>query len=323
VIGAPGPDQVVWLDGRLVPWRDATVHVTAHHYGVGVFEGVRAYPSERGPAIFRLEDHTRRLFRSAHILGIPIPPEVDRACLERAQRAVVAKNGFRAAYIRPFVFYDGAAGLGLHTHDLTVRVAVVALEWSDRGAYLAGEHAAIGVSARTSSFTRHHPNGLLTKAKANGNYMNSILALAEARAAGADEALLLDQQGFVTEGSGANVFVVQGGALHTPPVASVLDGITRDTIMTLAAELGVPVRERAITRDEIYAADEAFLTGTAAEVTPIRALDGRRIGAGGRGALTERLQSLYLEHVHGRVGAGRGWLTSTEEDKGTWARSAS
>jgi branched-chain amino acid aminotransferase len=309
VIAAPAPDHLVWLDGRFVAWRDAQVHVTAHHYGVGVFEGVRAYPAaDGGAALFRLADHTDRLFRSAHIMNIPIPPQWDRAALNQAQLEVVRRNGLSSAYLRPFVFYDGVAGLSLHTHELTVRVAVVALEWRDDGAYLRAAHGE-GISVRTSSFTRHHPNGLLSKAKANGNYVNSILALAEARQAGADEAVLLDQQGRLTEASGANLFLVQRGALHTPPAVSVLEGITRDTIFSLAADLGIRVVERPLLRDELYVADEAFVTGTAAEVTPIRTADGRRIGAGARGPITARLQALYHEHVRGRATAHRDWLT--------------
>jgi branched-chain amino acid aminotransferase len=303
VITEPSADLSVWLDGEFVPYAEARVHVTAHHYGVGVFEGVRAYRARRGVALFRLREHTARLFRSSKILGIPLPWSAEQ--LNEAQCQLTSKNDLGDAYLRPFVFYDGASGIGLHTNRLVVRTAIVALPWNDDGAHLDPEGAARGVRIRTSSFMRHHPAALLSKAKANAHYMNSILALAEARDSGADDALLLDHEGFVTEASGANVFVVQGRELHTPPRESVLDGITRDTVFTLAADLGLTVRERRMTRDELYSADEVFLTGTAAEITPVRSVDGRMLPST---AVTGRLRATYLEHTRGLAGRDE-WLT--------------
>ena len=302
-------DGVIWLDGELVPWREATVHVLTHtlHYGMGVFEGVRAYDTERGTAIFRLNDHTRRLFRSAHILSMPMP--FDAETLNEAQRTVVRENGLKTAYIRPMCFY-GAEGMGLRADNLKVHVMVAAWEW---GAYLGEENMKHGIRVKTSSFTRHHVNVTMCRAKANGNYMNSMLALNEALAAGYDEALLLDVEGFVAEGSGENIFIVRDGVLYTPDLTSALEGITRDTILRLAAELDIPVREKRITRDEVYIADEAFFTGTAAEVTPIREVDGRTIGEGTRGPVTERLQRYYFDVVHGRYEMHPEWLTPVSD----------
>ncbi len=299
-------DGVIWMDGELVPWREARVHVLTHtlHYSMGVFEGVRAYRAEQGTAIFRLQDHTRRLFNSAHILGMRIP--FTREQIDEAQRLAVRENGLEAAYIRPMCFY-GSEGMGLRADNLRVHCMVAAWNW---GAYLGQENMERGIRIKTSSYTRHHPNITMCKAKANGNYMNSMLALQEALACGYDEALLLDPEGYVAEGSGENIFIVRDGALYTPDLTSALDGITRRTIITLAGELGIPVHEKRLSRDEVYIADEAFFTGTAAEVTPIRELDGRVIGAGRRGPLTERLQSLYFDVVHGRSPAHRGWLTT-------------
>jgi branched-chain amino acid aminotransferase len=270
---------------------------------MGVFEGVRAYRTSLGTAIFRLQEHTDRLFRSAHILGMRMP--FSREDLNEAQRQVVRGNGLATAYIRPLCYY-GSEGMGLRADNLRVHCVVAAWEW---GAYLGAENMERGIRIKTSSFTRHHVNITMCKAKATGNYMNSMLALQEALASGHDEALLLDREGYVAEGSGENVFVVRNGVLYTPDLTSALEGITRDTILVLAAEISVPVREKRITRDEVYVADEAFFTGTAAEVTPIRELDGRRIGDGQRGPLTERLQSLYFDCVHGRHDAHVGWLT--------------
>ncbi len=299
-------DGVIWLDGELVPWREAKVHVLTHtlHYSMGVFEGVRAYHAEQGTAIFRLQDHTRRLFNSAHILGMRIP--YDPAALDEAQRLAVRENGLDSAYIRPMCFY-GSEGMGLRADNLRVHCMVAAWHW---GAYLGKENMARGIRIKTSSYTRHHPNITMCKAKANGNYMNSMLALQEALSCGYDEALLLDPEGYVAEGSGENIFLVRDGALYTPDLTSALDGITRRTIITLAGELGIPVHEKRISRDEVYIADEAFFTGTAAEVTPIRELDGRTIGSGSRGPVTERLQSLYFDVVHGRHAGHVDWLTA-------------
>ena len=298
-------DGVIWFDGQLVPWRDAKVHVLTHtlHYGMGVFEGVRAYKTGQGTAIFRLQEHTDRLFRSAYILNMRMP--YDKSALNEAQRAVVRENGLETAYIRPMCFY-GSEGMGLRADNLKVHVIVAAWSW---GSYLGAEGMEKGIRVKTSSYTRHHVNITMCKAKANGNYMNSMLALNEALSNGYDEALLLDIDGYVAEGSGENVFIVRNGIIYTPELTSALEGITRDTILRLAADIGVPVREKRITRDEVYIADEAFFTGTAAEVTPIRELDGRSIGAGTRGPITERLQSLYFDLVHGRANGYGEWLT--------------
>ncbi|MEW7977562.1 MAG: branched-chain amino acid transaminase [Candidatus Sedimenticola endophacoides] len=295
----------IWLDGEMVPWRDAKVHVLTHtlHYGMGVFEGVRAYETERGPAIFRLREHTDRLFRSAHILGMNMP--FDAETLNQAQVAAVRDNGLKSAYLRPMCFL-GSEGMGLRADNLKTHVMVAAWEW---GAYLGEENLKNGIRVRVSSFTRHHVNVTMCRAKANGNYMNSMLALQEALQNGYDEALLLDTNGFVMEGSGENIFIVRDGVIYTPDLMSALDGITRQTIMTLCRELGIPVVERRITRDEVYIADEAFFTGSAAEVTPIREVDNRAIGSGTRGPITERLQRLYFDQVQGRRDEHPEWLT--------------
>jgi branched-chain amino acid aminotransferase len=296
---------VIWMDGEYVAWRDAKVHVLTHtlHYGLGVFEGLRAYSTDKGTAIFRLKEHTDRLFRSAHIVGMQIP--YDKNTLNQVQQEIVTKNQLKSAYIRPVVYY-GAEGLGLHADNLSVHVAVASWEW---GAYLGAENLERGIRIRTSSYTRHHVNSAMTKAKANGQYINSILALQEALACGYDEALLLDTEGYVAEGSGENFFMVSRGIIYTPELTSALAGITRESIMTLAQELDMPVREKRLTRDEVYTADEAFFTGTAAEVTPIRELDNRTIGDGGRGPITEKLQKTYFDQVQGRRNAHSEWLT--------------
>nr|WP_296759663.1 branched-chain amino acid transaminase [Thioalkalivibrio sp.]TVP76556.1 MAG: branched-chain amino acid transaminase [Thioalkalivibrio sp.] len=298
-------DGVIWMDGKMVPWRDARTHVLTHtlHYGMGVFEGVRAYEAEGGTAIFRLEDHTRRLFNSARILGMKIPYGAGE--ISAAQLAAVRENGLETAYIRPMCFY-GAEGMGLRADNLEVHVIVAAWTW---GSYLGEENMTRGIRVRTSSYNRHHVNVTMCKAKANGNYMNSMLALQEAISCGYDEAMLLDTEGYVAEGSGENIFLVHDGALYTPDLTSALDGITRRTILSLADEEGLKVIEKRITRDEVYIADEAFFTGTAAEVTPIREVDNRPIGEGVRGPITQRLQSLYFDVVKGRHPKHRGWLT--------------
>ncbi len=289
-------DGVIWFDGEMVPWREAKVHVLTHtlHYGMGVFEGERAYHTDKGAAIFRLQEHTDRLFRSAHILNMPMP--FDKETINEATKAAVAENNLDSAYIRPMAFY-GSEGMGLRADNLKVHVMIAAWKW---GAYLGAESLEKGIRIRTSSFTRHHVNITMCKAKANGNYMNSMLALQEALTDGYDEALLLDVDGFVAEGSGENIFIVRNGTIFTPELTSALEGITRDTIFILAAELGYEIKEKRITRDEVYCADEAFFTGSAAEVTPIRELDNRQIGNGGRGPITEKLQSMYFDQVHGR-----------------------
>jgi len=298
-------DGLIWFDGTMSPWRDAKIHVLTHslHYGLGVFEGVRAYQTERGTAIFRLKDHTRRLFDSAKILGMKIPYDAD--VLNEAQCAVVRENHLESAYMRPICFY-GSEGMGLRADNLKVHTAIAAWTW---GAYLGAEGLEKGIRIKTSSFTRHHVNITMCKAKATGNYMNSMLALQEALSCGYDEALLLDAEGYVAEGSGENFFLVRDGIIYTPDLTSALNGITRATVMTLAQELGIEVREKRITRDEVYIADEAFFTGSAAEVTPIRELDRRTIGSGTRGPLTEKLQSLFFDVVHGRHPQHQDWLT--------------
>ena len=298
-------DGLIWLDGEMVPWREAKTHVLTHtlHYGMGVFEGVRAYAAEKGTAIFRLRDHTERLFNSAHILGMAIP--FDRDAIDEAQRAAVRENGLASAYIRPMCFY-GSEGMGLRADNLNVHCMVAAWEW---GAYLGEDNINNGIRIRVSSFTRHHVNITMCRAKANGNYMNSMMALQEAIRDGYDEALLLDAEGYVMEGSGENIFIVREGVLYTPDLTSALDGITRKTVIELADSLGIRVEEKRITRDEVYIADEAFFTGTAAEVTPIREVDGRSIGHGTRGPITERLQRAYFDQVHGRRDDHPDWLT--------------
>ena len=298
-------DGFIWLDGEMVPWRDAKIHVLTHtlHYGMGVFEGVRAYDAEQGTAIFRLEEHTDRLFRSAKILNMPMP--YDKDTINAATLASVRDNNLKSAYIRPMCFY-GSEGMGLRADNLKTHVMIAAWEW---GSYLGDDNMKNGIKVRTSSYTRHHVNITMCKAKANGNYMNSMMALQEAMACGCDEALLLDVDGFVAEGSGENFFLVRNGIIYTPELTSALEGITRETVMQIAAECGYEVREKRITRDEVYVADEAFFTGTAAEVTPIRELDGRSIGNGGRGPITEKLQSLYFDYVHGRKAEHQDWLS--------------
>lgn len=298
-------DGWIWFDGEFVPWREAKVHVLTHtlHYGTGVFEGVRAYRAEDGTAIFRLHDHTKRLFDSAAIIGIKIP--FARAELNEAQCEAVRKNGLETAYLRPMIFY-GAEGMGLRADNLKVHCIIAVWQW---GTYLGEENIRRGIRVKTSSFARHHANAAMSKAKANGHYINSMLALHEALAVGCDEALMLDTDGYVAEGSGENVFVVVDGALHTPDLSAVLNGITRRTVLQLARAEGLDVVERRITRDEVYIADEVFLTGTAAEVTPVRELDGRVIGDGARGPVTERLQMKFFDAVHGRGDAPREWLT--------------
>jgi branched-chain amino acid aminotransferase len=298
-------DGLIWIDGEMVPWREAKVHVLTHtfHYGLGVFEGVRAYKtSKQGTCIFRLQEHTDRLFRSAHILGMSMP--FDKDTLNQAQKDVVRLNGLEEGYLRPMCFY-GSEGMGLRADNLRTHVMVAAWEWPS---YMDPAARDKGIKVRTSSYTRHHVNISMCKAKANGNYINSLLALREAIESGAEEALLLDNEGYVAEGSGENVFIVRDGKIHTPELTSCLEGITRDAIFVLAAELGYKIHEKRITRDEVYIADEAFFTGTAAEVVPIRMLDGRTIGSGSRGPLTEKLQAMYFDSVRGNRDQNSQWL---------------
>lgn len=299
-------DGLIWLDGKMVPWREAQVHVLTHtfHYGLGVFEGVRAYHTEqRGSCIFRLKEHTDRLFRSAHILQMEMPYSKEE--LNEAQRAVVRENGLDEAYLRPMCFY-GSEGMGLRADNLQTHVMVASWDWPS---YMSPEAKEIGIKVRTSSYTRHHVNISMCKAKANGHYINSMLALKEALDSGCEEAILLDNEGYVAEGSGENIFIVRDDKIYTPELTSCLDGITRNTIFALAAEIGYEVIEKRITRDELYVADEAFFTGTAAEVLPIREVDSRAIGAGKRGPLTEKLQTMYFDQVKGRRSENPEWLT--------------
>ena len=297
-------DGLIWFDGEWVDWREAKIHVLTHtlHYGMGVFEGVRAYQADNGTAIFRLEEHTNRLFNSAKIMNMNIGYSKDE--INQAQREAVTKNNLDSAYIRPMCFY-GSEGMGLRADGLKVHTIIAAWEW---GSYLGEDNMKNGLRVRTSSFTRHHANIAMTKAKANGNYINSMLALQEALTDGYDEALLLDVDGFVAEGSGENVFIIRDGMIYTPDLTSALAGITRDTIVTLARDLGYKVIEKRITRDEVYCADEAFFTGTAAELTPIRELDNRTIGSGTRGPITEKLQALYFDCVYGRNDKYKQWI---------------
>lgn len=298
-------DGVIWYDGKMVPWRDANTHVLTHtlHYGLGVFEGLRAYETAQGPAIFRLQEHTDRLFNSAHIFMMKIP--YDKDTLLQAQCDVVKQNKLSSAYIRPIAFY-GAEAMGLSARTLSVHVAIAAWSW---GTYLGPEALENGIRVKTSSFTRHHVNINMCRAKSVTTYANSILANQEVAINGYDEALLLDVEGYVAEGSGENIFIVKQGKIYTPDLTSCLEGITRASVIELAAELGIPVIEKRITRDEIYCADEAFFTGTAAEVTPIRELDNRIIGLGKRGPITTQIQTLFFDCVKGRANHHANWLT--------------
>jgi len=299
-------DGKIWKDGKLIDWRDATIHVLTHtlHYGMGVFEGLRAYQLADGStAIFRLHEHTKRLLNSAKIFQMAVP--YDHATLVEAQRAVVRENKLVSCYIRPLIWI-GTEKLGIAAKDNTIHVAIAAWPW---GAYLGENGLTKGIRVKTSSFSRHHVNVSMVRAKACGWYVNSILANQEATASGYDEALLLDVDGYVSEGSGENFFLVNNGRLYTPDLSSCLDGITRDAILTIARDLGIPVIEKRITRDEVYIADEAFFTGTAAEITPIRELDDRTIGNGVRGPITEKLQSIFFDIVAGKNAQYAHWLT--------------
>jgi len=298
-------DGQIWFDGKLIDWRDARIHVLTHslHYGMGVFEGVRAYKTDSGTAIFRLAEHTRRLFNSAKIFQMQLPYTFEQ--IVQAQKDVVKANRLESCYLRP-IAWIGSEKLGVSPRGNTIHVSVAAWSW---GAYLGEEGLAKGIRVKTSSYTRHHVNVSLVRAKASGYYINSILANQEVTAHGYDEALLLDTEGYVSEGAGENVFIVRNGILYTPDLASCLDGITRDSVITLARDLGIEVREKRITRDEMYCADEAFFTGTAAEVTPIRELDDRQIGEGRRGPITGKLQSLFFDVVAGRSERYSHWLS--------------
>ncbi|SEF55479.1 branched-chain amino acid transaminase [Nitrosomonas ureae] len=298
-------DGVIWYDGKMVPWRDANTHVLTHtlHYGLGVFEGLRAYETAQGSAIFRLQEHTDRLFNSAHIFMMKIPYSKD--AIMQAQCDVVKQNQLTSGYIRPIAFY-GAEAMGLSAKTLSVHVAIAAWPW---GTYLGPESLENGIRVKTSSFTRHHVNINMCRAKSVTTYANSILANQEVGLDGYDEALLLDVEGYVAEGSGENIFIIKQGKIYTPDLTSCLEGITRASIIELAAEAGIPVIEKRITRDEVYCADEAFFTGTAAEVTPIRELDNRIIGSGKRGPITAQLQTLFFDCVKGKAKNHANWLT--------------
>ena len=298
-------DGKIWKDGHMVDWRDATLHMLTHslHYGMAVFEGVRAYNTAQGTAIFRLKEHTQRLYNSAKIFQMKVPFDMDT--IMNAQLEVVRANKLESCYLRPLVWI-GSEKMGVSARGNTIPVAIAAWPW---GAYLGEEGLAKGIRVKTSSFTRHHVNVSMVRAKASGYYINSILANQEVTADGYDEALLLDTEGYVSEGAGENVFIVKSGKIYTPDLASCLDGITRDSVVTIARDLGIEVIEKRMTRDEVYCADEAFFTGTAAEVTPIRELDGRTIGEGSRGPVTEKIQSLFFDIVGGKAPQYNHWLT--------------
>ncbi|MBX3591507.1 MAG: branched-chain amino acid transaminase [Burkholderiaceae bacterium] len=298
-------DGHIWFDGKMVDWRDARIHVLTHslHYGMGVFEGVRAYKTKSGTAIFRLAEHTRRLFNSAKIFQMQLPYTFET--IVQAQKDVVRANALESCYLRP-IAWIGSEKLGVSPRGNTIHVAIAAWAW---GAYLGEEGLSKGIRVKTSSYSRHHVNVSLVRAKASGYYINSILANQEVTAHGYDEALLLDTDGYVSEGAGENVFIVRDGVLYTPDLASCLAGITRESVITIARDLGIEVREKRITRDEMYCADEAFFSGTAAEITPIRELDDRQIGEGRRGPITEKLQSTFFDAVAGRNERYAKWLS--------------
>jgi branched-chain amino acid aminotransferase len=301
-------DGVIWSDGKLIPWREATTHVLTHslHYGLAVFEGVRAYNTESsalGTAIFRLKEHTTRLFNSAKIYQMAMPFSMEE--IMEAQRLVVRENNLESAYLRPLAFY-GSEKMGVSPKGAKVHIAIAAWPW---GAYLGEDGLKKGIRVKTSSYARHHVNVTMPRAKVASTYANSILANNEALDHGYDEALLLDTEGYVAEGAGENLFIIRDGKIATPELTSALDGITWRSIQTVCADHGIPVEARKITRDDVYIADEAFFTGTAAEVTPIRELDGRIIGNGARGPITEKLQAAFFDIVYGRNGKYHSWLT--------------
>ncbi len=294
----------IWMDGKFVDWKDANTHILTHtlHYGLGVFEGIRCYKTKKGSAIFRLKEHVQRLFKSCHIMQITpkyTPQEISKAIIES-----VKVNKLEECYIRPLV-YLGYGAMGIYPKDSPVNVAIAVWPW---GAYLGDEGLKNGIRLKVSSFTRHHVNVSMTKSKTCGDYVNSILAKREAVSSGYDEALLLDTQGYVAEGSGANLFIVRNGVLKTPPITSVLEGITRNSIIEIAEKLKISVREANFTRDELYIADEAFLTGTAAEITPVREVDGRVTGNGKPGPVTKKLQDKFFKIVKGEDKAYKSWL---------------
>ena len=298
-------DGFIWSDGKLIPWREANIHVLTHslHYGMGVFEGIRAYKTPQGTAIFRLSDHVKRLINGTKIFQMKLPFSAEQ--IGQGIQDVVSSNKLESCYIRPIVFI-GSEKLGISPKGNTIHTSIAAWEW---GAYLGEDGLNKGIRVKTSSFTRHHVNSSLVRAKASGYYINSILANQEVTANGYDEALLLDIEGYVSEGSGENLFMVRNGVIYTPDLASCLEGITRESVMQIAKDLGYEVKEKRITRDEIYSADEAFFTGTAAEVTPIRELDDRTIGDGKKGPITAKIQDTYFSAVYGKNDRYQSWLT--------------
>jgi len=297
-------DGFIWMDGKLVPWREATTHVLTHslHYGLAVFEGVRAYKTERGTAVFRLKEHTDRLFASAHIYRMAIP--FDKETISEAQKEVVRANKLESCYLRPIAFY-GSEKMGVSPRGAQVHVAIAAWPW---GAYLGAEGMEKGIRVKVASFARHHVNVTMPRAKLASTYANSILANMEATENGYDEAVLLDTDGFIAEGAGENLFLVKNGVIWEPEIASALTGITRDTVHSLARELGYEVRSKRLTRDDFYIADEAFFSGTAAEITPIRKMDDRQIGEGKRGPVTAAIQTRFFELVGGKLPEHDAWL---------------
>ncbi len=305
-------DGLIWYDGKLVQWRDATTHVLTHslHYGLAVFEGVRAYKTDAsanlGTAIFRLKEHTQRLFNSAKIYQMAMPYTQDE--IMEAQREVVRANNLESCYLRPLAFY-GSEKMGVSPKGAKVHITIAAWPW---GAYLGEDGLKKGIRVKTSSFARHHVNVTMARAKVSSTYANSILANNEATDHGYDEALLLDTEGYVAEGAGENLFIVRDGKISTPELTSALDGITWRSIQIICGDLGIAVEPRKITRDDVYIADEAFFTGTAAEVTPIRELDGRIIGAGSRGPITEKIQTAFFDIVNGRNPKYHSWLTPVQ-----------
>lgn len=299
------PSDKIWMDGTLVNWQDAKIHVLTHslHYGLAAFEGIRCYQGRSGSAIFRLADHVDRLFESAHISMMPMP--YDKKQVAEAIVETVRANRLESCYIRPLV-YIGYGAMGVYPGDNPIRLAIAAWKW---GAYLGEEALVKGMRACVSSFTRHHVNVSMTRGKISGYYVNSILAKREAKANGYDEAILLDPEGYVAEGTGENVFIVRRGQLITTPLTSILEGITRNSIMQLARERNIPVVEERFTRDAMYIAEEMFVTGTAAEVTPVREVDGRRVGTGKPGPITTALQQAFFAIVRGEDGSHTEWLT--------------
>ena len=298
--------EAIWMDGEFVKWDDANIHILTHtlHYGLGVFEGIRCYRTEDGrSAVFRLSEHLRRLYDSAKINLMEIPYDID--VLTDAVLESLRRNNLSEGYIRPLV-YIGDGAMGLHPGDNAVRVSVIAWAW---GKYLGEEGMERGISAKISTFNRHFVNSKMTNGKTCGDYVNSILAKREALLDGYDEAIMLDPQGLVSEATGENIFVVRNGIISTPPLYSILDGITRAAMITLARAEGLEVVERSLTRDDLYIADEIFLTGTAAEVTPVRELDHRTIGTGRRGPVAEKLQKVFFDAVAGKRPESEGWLT--------------